>query len=126
MPWAFRRSRNRPTGWLECPIVKTWLGIAEFMPMLTRAWLLGPRPIKHARESDGFADVLQAAHPGDETLDAHAESGVRNRAVAAEIEIPIEGFGRQIMVLQALQQQIEIVDALASLLTSGDMPNCYR
>jgi len=30
------------------------------------------------------------------------------------------------MVLQALQQQIEIVDALASLLTSGDMPNCYR
>src|SRR5258708_38621536 len=103
MPWAFSRSRNRPMGWLECPIVKTWLGIAEFMPMLTRPWLLRPRPINHARESDSLADVFQAAHPGDETLDAHAESGVRNRTVAAESQGPSQGVGPQIVRLPQSQ-----------------------
>ena len=38
-----------------------------------------PRPVQHARERDGFADMLQPAHPGHEPLHAHAEAGVRHR-----------------------------------------------
>src|SRR6266699_4292728 len=73
-----------------------------------------PRAVQHAREGDSLADVFQAAHPGDETLDAHAESGVGNRTEAAEIEIPIEGFGWKVVFLQAAQQQVQIVDPLAA------------
>ena len=73
---------------------------------------LRPRPIQHARERDGFANVLQPAHPRDEALDAHAESGVRNGAVLAQVEVPVERFARQIVFVQALQQQIQIVNAL--------------
>ncbi len=75
---------------------------------------LRPRAVQHARERDGLADMLQAAHPGDESLDAHAESGVRNGAIPAQIDIPVEVRCRQIVFLQALQQQVQIVDALAA------------
>ena len=47
-------------------------------------------------------------------LDAHAEPAVRHRAVFAQIEIPVEGFLRKIVLLDALQQQVEIVNALAA------------
>ena len=50
---------------------------------LERLTPLGLRAIDHSRECGGFADMLQAAHPRDETLDAHAEAGVRDAAVFA-------------------------------------------
>ena len=76
--------------------------------------MLGLGAIDHSWERDGFADVLQAAHPGDETLDAHAEAGVRDRAVFAQIQVPLERFARQFVLFQALEQQVQIVDALAA------------
>ena len=47
--------------------------------------------VQRSGKWDGFADVLQAADPGDGALDAHAEAGVRNGSVAAQVEIPLEG-----------------------------------
>ena len=56
--------------------------------------------------------MLQTAHPRDETFDAHAKAGVRNRAVFAQIQVPFEGFARKLVFFQALQQQVQIMDAL--------------
>ncbi len=61
---------------------------------------------------DGFADMLEAAHPGNKALDAHAKSGVGHGAVAAQIQIPFEVRFRQPVLLQTLPQQFQVVDAL--------------
>ena len=50
----------------------------------------------------------------DHALDAHAEAAVRHRAVAAQVEVPLERLLRQLVLLDALQQQVEIVEALAA------------
>ena len=42
--------------------------------------------------------MFDAAHPGDGSFDAHAEAGVRDAAVAAEVEVPFEGFLRQVVL----------------------------
>src|SRR3984885_16213632 len=70
--------------------------------------------MQHARKWDRLAHVLQAADPSDSALDAHAETRVRNAAVFAEIKIPLEGFLRQIVLVNALQQQIIRGHALRS------------
>ena len=51
-------------------------------------------------------------HPSDEPFDAHAEAAVRERAVLADVEVPLEGLDRQPVLLDSLQQQIMVVDAL--------------
>ena len=56
----------------------------------------GPCAIEHARIWDRFPHVFQSAHPRDEAFDAHAESAVRHRAEAAQIQIPLEGFARKL------------------------------
>ena len=45
---------------------------------------------------------LQAAHPGRESLHAHAEARVRNRAILAQIQVPLERLPRKIVIRQAL------------------------
>src|SRR5712692_5920111 len=70
--------------------------------------------INHSREGDDLANVFGAANPGDGTLKAHPEAGVRNAAEAAQIEVPLEGFFGQVVLVQALQEQIVIVNALAA------------
>lgn len=55
---------------------------------------LWPHAVDHAREGDSLANVLDARDPGDAAFDAHAESAVRNGAVLAEIEKPVEGLAR--------------------------------
>ena len=72
------------------------------------------QPIQHARIGNRLAHVLEPADPRDDALDAHAEAAVRHRAVAAQIEIPLERFLRQVVLLDPLQQQIEIGEALAA------------
>jgi hypothetical protein len=47
--------------------------------------------VEGAGEGDGFADVVQAADPGYDSLDAHAEAGVGDAAVFAQVEVPLEG-----------------------------------
>jgi len=65
-----------------------------------------------AGEGDGFADVVEAADPGDDALDAHAEAAVRDRAVAAQVEIPLKGFFGQLVFIDACIEQLEAGDAL--------------
>ena len=62
--------------------------------------------------------MLQAAHPGDESLDAHPEAGVRNAAVFAQVQIPLESFTRELVLFQTFQQEVEIVDTLAAPMIS--------
>ena len=48
-------------------------------------------PVQRSGEGDGFADVVEAADPGYDSLDAHAEAGVGDAAVFAQVEVPLEG-----------------------------------
>src|SRR5580698_2487610 len=63
------------------------------------------QPIQHSWERNRFAHVLEAADPGYGALDAHTEASVRDAAELAQIEIPLERFFGQIMLVNALQQQ---------------------
>src|ERR1041385_4950656 len=56
--------------------------------------------------------MLQAAHPGDEPFHAHPEAAVGHAAELSQIDIPAEGLTRQTVLVDALQQQIQIVNAL--------------
>jgi hypothetical protein len=57
---------------------------------LTLTSQLRSEPVKHARKWNRFSDVIDAAHPGGTTFYAHPKTGVRNAAVAAQVEIPLE------------------------------------
>jgi hypothetical protein len=48
--------------------------------------------------------VFDAAHPGDGAFDAHAEAGVGDAAVAAEVEVPFEDVLRQAVGLELLSR----------------------
>ena len=50
--------------------------------------------------------MFQATHPGHYALDAHAEARVRNRSVAAQIQIPLKSIERQLVLLYPLFQQL--------------------
>src|ERR1035437_7579539 len=65
-----------------------------------------------AGKGDGFADGVQAADPGDDALDAHAEAAGGDRAVAAQVEVPLEGFFGQLVLIDACVEQLETGDAL--------------
>jgi hypothetical protein len=43
------------------------------------------QPMQHPREWNRFSHVFQSADPRHGSLDAHAEAGMRNAAVFAEI-----------------------------------------
>ena len=58
--------------------------------------------------------MVEAADPGYGALDAHAETGVGDGAVAAEVEVPLEGVERQVVFFDAALQQVVAVDALAA------------
>ena len=70
-----------------------------------------------------FANVLQPADPRDRPLDPHAEPAVGHRAVAAEVEIPLEGLLRQLVLLDPLEQEIEIGQPLAA---ADDLAVAFR
>src|SRR5215510_10741201 len=70
--------------------------------------------VERARVGDRLAQMMDAGDPGDEALDPHAEAGVRDRAVLAHVEIPAERLEREPVLLDAPEQQIVVVDALAA------------
>src|SRR5690348_1287226 len=74
--------------------------------------------VQHTSERDRFANVGQTAHPCDATLHAETEAGVGERAVATQIEIPLEGFFRQLVMRDRGFQRLE---ALFALTTSDDL-----
>src|ERR1700676_616423 len=70
-------------------------------------------PVNHAREGNNLAHVLSSANPSHDALEPHAEAGMRHAAIAAQIQVPLEGFLRQFLFLQSLDEQFVAGDALA-------------
>src|SRR5262245_35364923 len=69
--------------------------------------------IQHSRERDRLAQVVDAAEPRHDALDPHAEAGVRERAEAAQVEVPAERLLGQAVLVDALQQQLAVREALS-------------
>ena len=69
--------------------------------LLSRRFILGVNAVEGSGEGDGFADVVQAADPGYCAFDPHAEAGVGDGAVAAEVEVPLEGSEGQLVPFDA-------------------------
>src|ERR1035437_5832466 len=73
---------------------------------LARRWAARKKPLLRLRvdavqaagKGDGLADVVEGADPGDHSFNAHAEAGVGDRAVAAQVEVPLEGFFGQLVL----------------------------
>src|SRR5581483_12103784 len=72
----------------------------------------GINPVQRPGERDRLTHVLEAANPRHAALNAHSEPGVRNAAVLAQVEIPLEGSERQVVGVDACFEQTVIVDAL--------------
>jgi hypothetical protein len=57
-----------------------------------------PNPFKHMKPNpddptgDDLTNVLGPANPGDRTLEAHAEAGMRHAPLTAEVQVPLESF----------------------------------
>lgn len=80
--------------------------------MTTRSlWI---NSVEGAGEGDGFADVVEAADPGYGALDAHAEAGVGDAAVFAQVEVPLEGVEREMVLFDAGLEEVVAVDALGA------------
>src|ERR1700691_3085670 len=79
--------------------------------------------MQHARKRNRLAHMLQSADPCYSPLDAHSEARVRNAAVLAEIKIPLESLFRQIVLMNALQEQIMRSHALRS---ANDLSVAFR
>src|SRR5205823_6002813 len=70
--------------------------------------------LQHAGESGGLAQVVDVADPGDGALDAEPEADMRHAAIAPQVEIPFIGRARQLVLLDALLQQLQAGRALAA------------
>src|SRR6266568_3014910 len=78
-----------------------------------RSWL-GPQPVQRPWKSDRLADMRDAADPRDRALDAEPESGVHERAVLPQIQIPRVRLFRQLLGTNAREQLVVVVLALAA------------
>jgi len=58
--------------------------------------------------------VVQAADPGDRALDTEAEAGVWHRAIAPQIQEPLERCSRQLMVRERSLERLQVILALAA------------
>ena len=56
--------------------------------------------------------MFEAANPRHRALDSHSESGMWNRAVATQIEIPLKRFDREMVLAYPRQQFLVLVNAL--------------
>src|ERR1700734_1218086 len=70
--------------------------------------------IQCSGEGDGFADVVEAADPGYCAPDAHTEAGVGDAAVFAQVEVPLEGVEREVVLFDAGFEEVVAVDALGA------------
>ena len=77
------KSENTPAPkWLSKPNLGSPLDRFDDKLKLARAG--------EAREGDGVADVGDARHVADEALEAETVARVRDRAVAAQIHVPLK------------------------------------
>src|SRR5690242_578225 len=70
--------------------------------------------VNHAREGNDLANVFGTANPGDSALEPQSETGMRNATVAPQVEIPLESLFGQVVLVEALEEQVVNVDALAA------------
>ena len=68
--------------------------------------------VEGAGEGDGFAYVVEAADPGDGAFDSHAEAGVGDASIAAQVKIPLEGFFGQVVLFDAGVEQLKTGNSL--------------
>src|ERR1700730_11166581 len=71
-------------------------------------------PVNHAREGNNLADVLSSANPSHDEPETHAETRMRHAAIAAQVQVPLEGLFRQFLFSQSLDEQVVAGDALAA------------
>src|SRR5437764_6211371 len=79
--------------------------------------------VHHPRERYRLAHMLEAADPSDDTLDAHAESGMRHRSEPPQIEIPLECLLRKVVILDTLQEHVVARQPLAA---ADDFADAFR
>jgi len=53
---------------------------------------LGPNTIEHPGKRYRLSNMLDAAHPRGASFNTHAESGVRDAAITAQVQIPLKCF----------------------------------
>ncbi len=56
----------------------------------------------------------QAADPGDGPFEADPEAAVPDRPVLPDVEVPLEGADRKVMLLYPFQKKVVVVDPLAA------------
>lgn len=58
--------------------------------------------------------MFEAADPGDDAFEAVSEAAVWYGAVATEVQVPLEGIQREIVVFDSLEEGFVVVFALAA------------
>src|SRR3954468_15370132 len=71
-------------------------------------------PCQGTRKRNRLAHVLEPADPTYRALDTHSKAGVRHSAELPQVEIPLEGFFRQVVFADLLQERFVISHALRS------------
>ena len=71
----------------------------SYTPLLSPQSSLRRQPVHQSRKGNRLPDMVQAADPGHQAFQAQAEPGVRDAAVAAQVQIPFQGFLWEVMFL---------------------------
>ena len=58
--------------------------------------------------------MLEAADPADDPLDPHPEAGVGHGPKSPQVEVPLECFLRQVVILDSLEQHVVAGETLAA------------
>src|SRR4051812_41286605 len=66
------------------------------------------------RERNRFPYVRQLAYPTDNTLQSETETAMRHRTETAQIQVPLECFHRQAVVMDGVYQLFDIRFTLAA------------
>src|SRR5690349_1367293 len=74
----------------------------------------GPQTIHQSRESARFANVRRSADPRDRPLEPQSKTGVHERPVLPEVEIPPIRIERQAFLLDPVKQLVVVILALRS------------
>ena len=72
----------------------------------------GVETIEHPWEGYRLSDVFQAADPRYRAFDAQAETRVRCRTVASQVQIPAKGVFWQVVLSYPSQQEVVVSDSL--------------
>src|SRR5450759_133841 len=62
--------------------------------------------LDHAWEGNGLADMLDSTDPGYGSFHPHPKTGMRYRAIPAQVHVPLVGSLRQSMLVDPLEQQV--------------------